>query len=75
MKRPHEIIEDKFGNEIKLPTTTESGDWFAECKCGNICGGTFGRVPCSDSIKYVACPTCGASGEPDIVWKEAGAVQ
>jgi len=69
--RPHETIEDFQGREITLPTTTEEGDWFAECKCGFICGGTYGRVPGERSVKHVACPMCGAVGEPDIIWREA----
>lgn len=69
--RPSEIIEDRFGNEITLPTTVEANDWFAECKCGQICGGTFGVRPSDDDRKYIACPACGCSGEPDILWREA----
>jgi hypothetical protein len=71
MTRPHYSVDDVFGNEIKVPNTTEPGDWFAVCKCGKVCGGTFGYTPNETDRNYVSCPACGASGEPDIVWQEA----
>lgn len=70
MNRPHEIINDAFGNEIKMPTTTEAGDWFAVCQCGKVCGGTFDCTPDYSDRMYVACPICGAVGEPSIKWQK-----
>jgi hypothetical protein len=36
-----------------------------------VCGGIFGRPPNDDDREYVACPVCGHSGEPHIVWEAA----
>lgn len=68
MDRPYKTVRDPMGNDLKVPTTSEHGDWIAQCSCGRICGGTFGVVPNSDDRRYTACP-CGNSGEPGIVWK------
>jgi hypothetical protein len=71
VKRPHKIINDAFGNEIKMPTTTEASDWFAVCQCGQVCGETFGHSPDDDDRKYTACPICSSVGEPNIKWLNA----
>jgi hypothetical protein len=69
MTRPHDTVIDPLGNEVKVPSTTEPGDWFAVCQtCGKVCGGTFGKVPNDSDRKYVACPVCGHAGEPHILW-------
>lgn len=69
-ERPTKTVIDRFGNNIKVPTTTEAGDWFAICQCGKVCGGTFGHKPNDDDRNYVACPVCGAAGQPQIEWHE-----
>lgn len=71
MTRPHITVDDVLGNEVKIPTTVEVGDWEAVCQCRYVCGQTFGRVPNDDDRKYVACPACGHSGELHITWVPA----
>lgn len=73
MTRPYDSVTDPLGNEVKVPNTTEPGDWFAVCECGCVCGGTFGHVPNDGDRKYVACPACKNVGEPGIKWEEAAA--
>lgn len=71
MDRPYKKVIDPLGNEIKVPTTTEAGDWFAVCQtCRKVCGGTFGYLPNGDDRKYVVCPICHHAGEPHIQWQK-----
>ena len=72
--RPTECVIDPLGNEVKVPTTIEAGDWFGVCQtCGKACVGTFGREPDDDMRQLTACPQCGHVGEPHIQWQEATA--
>ena len=64
------IVTDPIGNAVKVPITTERGDWKAVCQtCGKVCGGTFGVPPSDGDRLYTFCPVCDHEGEPNIIWK------